>query len=126
MENIIEKESYSLTPEGWHDAQIYKTTRIQNHFCNGKGQVQIIFDILDIEDECRVMAWFSPTLNKKSKLSQLLNLINPFCDDFNALDLNILIGKKIKVLVEHQEKRGQLYANPVEYKGHVPEYVFDK
>lgn len=81
---------------------------------------KIVFETtLEREDGSRFCAWsrhFTPTLNEKANLRKFLrgwfgrDLTKPEMDDF---DTESLIGKSAQIVVVHEHKDGETYANIV-------------
>ena len=81
---------------------------------------KIVFEtLLEREDRTRFCAWsrnFTPTLNEKANLRKFLrgwfghDLTKPEMDDF---DTESLIGKSAQIVVVHEHKNGETYANIV-------------
>ena len=81
---------------------------------------KIVFETtLEREDGTRFCAWsrnFTPTLNEKANLRKFLrgwfghDLTKPEMDDF---DTESLIGKSAQIVVVHEHKDGETYANIV-------------
>jgi hypothetical protein len=122
MNNISIRNTYALTPEGWHNANIRIAEAMQSRFAANKEQIKIVFDIEGTEHECRVVDWFNPSLHEKSKLLKVLKVIYPEGEaPTDEVILSTLIGKPVAIKVEHNQKDNTFYANPVDYRRIVKE-----
>jgi hypothetical protein len=114
MATILKKENYGLTPEGLHRAIVYSVEEVVNSF-SGEQQFQIVFQISGFEEDFKLVDWFNPTLNSKSKLTKLLRALRRYPEHNDEFDISIIQSCACRIKVKHQEKKGGVYANPVEY-----------
>lgn len=115
MKIIMDRSDYPPAPEGWHTAEIYKTIDSLNPFTK-KPQLQVVFKIVDKKGCSPVLDWFNPIAHPKAKIWKLiwaLGLDMP--KDVEYIDFDPLIGRQLRIRVEHKRKRGTVYANIVEY-----------
>ena len=113
---IIKKTVYEKLTEGLHNVTVTGVEDLgQVETKNGlKMKLKITFTASDQKDKegknVTISMWLNQSLGAKSTLGKLINQLG-FTIVGNQFDVDELLGTKCQIVVEHQEKEGEVYAN---------------
>lgn len=115
MALVIKDKVFEVATEGLHNAKIVRVEDlglVEGNF-GTKDKVRIVFEMVDQKDKEGkfVEVWMSATksLHEKSTLGKFLNSLKISAK--GEFDLNNIVGKKLQVVISHNEKEGRTYAN---------------
>lgn len=115
MSLIIKDKVFETADEGLHNARIARVEDLGVVDTNygAKDRIRIVFEMLDQKDAegQPVEVWMSANkhLGAKSTLGKFLAALK--ISAVGEFDANILVGKKLQVVIVHNVKGDKTYAN---------------
>jgi len=107
-----------LEEDEWYQAKIISVEKLENveTMFGVKDQLEIKLTVDGVKDDAGnpVELRTSPTLSlhkKATLLAFVKGIEGKEPDDLDSYDLETLVGRKCRVMIEHNEKNGRGYAN---------------
>jgi len=115
MSLIIKDRVFENANEGLHNARISRVEDLGVVDTNygAKDRIRLVFEMLDQKDKTGqpIEVWMSANkvLGPKSTLGKFLATLKISAQ--GQFDANTLVGKKLQVVITHNEKDGKTYSN---------------